>query len=73
MIPKLDDKSIKRVQGIVGGLLFIALAVNNKLILALSANGAQKEATTKAKNAAVKQLLEYVATHPNDGLLFSSK
>ena len=36
-IPSLDDKGIKRVQGIVGALLYVGRALNNKLVVALSA------------------------------------
>ena len=45
--PYLDDKSIKRVQGIVGALLYVERAVNNKLLVALGVIGYQKAATTK--------------------------
>ena len=31
--PPLNDKGIKRVQGIVGALLYILIAVNNKLLV----------------------------------------
>ena len=37
--PPLNDKGIKRVQGIVVALLYIVRAVNNKLIVSLSAIG----------------------------------
>ena len=69
MNPKLDDKGIKRVQGIIRGILFIGQAFNNKLLVALSAIGSQQAAAT-TKIAAVEHLHNYVATHPNDGLLF---
>ena len=42
----VDDKGIKRVQGIVGTLLYVGRAVNNKLLVALSAIGAQQSAAT---------------------------
>ena len=50
--PYLDDKGIKRVQGIVGALLYhtvvyVERAVNNKLLVALGLIGYQKAATTK--------------------------
>ena len=44
--PSIDDKGIKRVQGIVGELLYVGRAVNNKLLVALSAIGAQQAAET---------------------------
>ena len=45
-------------------------AVKNKLLVALSAIGAQQAAATKEAAAAIYQLLDYVATYPNDGILF---
>ena len=68
--PSLNDKGIKRVQGIVGALLYIGRAVNNKLLVALSAIGAQQVTATEATKYAIKQLLDYVATYPDDGILF---
>ena len=35
----LNEKGIKRIQGIVGALLYVGRAVNNKLLVALSAIG----------------------------------
>ena len=37
----LNEKGIKRIQGIVGALLYVGRAVNNKLLVALSEIGAQ--------------------------------
>ena len=42
----LNEKGIKRIQGIVGALLYVVRAVNNKLLVALSAIGAQQAAAT---------------------------
>ena len=61
--PLLNEKGINIIQGIVGALLYVGRAVNNKLLVALSAIGAQQA-------AAIEQLLDYVATYPNDGILF---
>ena len=68
--PLLNEKGIKRIQGIVGALLYVGRSVNNKLIVALSVIGSQQAAATKDKVAAIEQLLDYVATYPNDGILF---
>jgi hypothetical protein len=68
--PSLDDAGIKRVQGIVGAVLYYARAVNNKLLVGLSAIGTQQAAATEATNAAVSHLLDYLATYPNDGITF---
>ena len=40
--PPLNDKGIKKVQGIVGTLLYVGREVNKKLLVALSAIGAQQ-------------------------------
>ena len=66
----LNEKRIKRIQGIVGALLYVGRAVNNKLLVELSAIGAQQEAATEDTAAAIEQLIDYVATYPNDGILF---
>ena len=45
-------------------------AVNNKLLVALSAIGSQQAAATEDTAGAIEQLLDYVATYPDDGILF---
>ena len=45
--------------------------VNNKLLVALSEIGAQQAAATEDTAEAIEQLLDYVATYPNDGILFT--
>ena len=67
--PLLNGKGIKRIQGIVGALIYVGRAVNNKLLVALSTIGAQQEAATEDIVAAIGKLLDYVATYPNDGIL----
>ena len=54
----------------MGALLYVVRAVNNKLLVALSAIGSQQAAATEETAAAIEQLLDYVATYPNDGILF---
>ena len=44
--PPLNEKGIKRVQGIVVSLLYVGRSVNNKLLVALSAIGAQQAGAT---------------------------
>lgn len=70
--PPLDDAGIKRVQGIVGSLLYYARAVDNKLLVALSAIGSQQAKATQNTLKAVNQLLDYVATYPNDGIVYKA-
>ena len=69
-IPPLNDKDIKRAQCIVGALLYVGIAFKNKLILSLSAIGAQHAAEMEETVAAIEQLLDYVATYPDDGIIF---
>jgi len=68
--PLLDAAGIKRIQGIVGSLLYYARAVDNKLLVALSTISSQQTAATQNTAAAVHQLLDYVATYPNDGITY---
>ena len=68
--PPLNEKGIKRVQVIVGDLLYDLRSVNNKLILALSVIGAQQAAATKETADVIEQLLDYGDTYPDDGIIF---
>eukprot|EP00957_Ditylum_brightwellii_P196607 14979868-Ditylum_brightwellii.AAC.1 len=54
--PELDKKCVK--------------AVNNKLLVALNMIGIQQASATEVTNKAVAMLLEYVATYPNDRILY---
>ena len=72
-IPYLDDKLIKRVQGIVGSLLYLVIAVNNKLLVVLSSIGAHQTASTKETENGIEQLIDCVATYPDDWYHFSKK
>ena len=58
------------MQRIVGSLLYYAQAVDNKLLVALSAIGSQQATATANTATAVQHLLNYVATYPADGLVF---
>ena len=58
----LDAASIKRVQSIVGAMLYYARTVDNRLLVALSTVGGQQAAATEKTNEAINQLLYYCAT-----------
>jgi hypothetical protein len=58
------------VQEIVGSLLYYAGAVNNKLLMALSANAACQAKATIATEQVVNLLLNYVATYSNDSIVY---
>ena len=55
--PPLNEKGIKRIQGILGALLYVGIAVNNKLLVASSAIGAQQAAAIEDTSAAIEKLL----------------
>ena len=48
----------------------MGISVNNKILVSLSAIGAQESAATEETAEAIKQLLDYVATYPDDGIIF---
>jgi hypothetical protein len=66
----LDDSRKHQIQEIVGSLLYYARAVNNKLLVALSAIAARQAKATVATEQAVHLLLDYVATYPNDSIVY---
>jgi hypothetical protein len=68
--PPLTAAGIKRIQGIVGSLLYYARAVDNKLLVALSAISSQQAKATENTAQAANQLLDYVATYPSDGVTY---
>ena len=69
---KLVATGIKCIQGIVGSLLYYARAVNNKLLVSLSTIGSQQAAATANTIKAINQLLNYVATYPDNGTTFQT-
>ena len=56
----------------MGALLWIGHAVNNKLLVALSAISSQQASAIEDTNKANHQLLDYCATYPDDGILYRS-
>ena len=70
--PPLDSQGTKRVQGIVGDLLYCARAVDNKLLVGLSTIISQQASATQRTNEAIDQILDYCATYPADGILYRS-
>jgi len=66
----LSEIRKRRIQEIVGSLLYYARAVDNKLLVALSAIASRQAQATVATEQAVHLLLDYVATYPNDGIVY---
>jgi hypothetical protein len=64
----LTPAALKRVQDIVGTLLYYGHAVDPTLLTALSSIAARQSNATQAVASACDQLLDYVATHPNAGI-----
>ncbi len=54
----------------MGSLLYYAQVVDNKLLVALSAIAAHQANATAATEQAVNLLLDYVATYPDDGIVY---
>jgi hypothetical protein len=59
-----------RPQDIVGSLLYYAQGVDNKLLGVLSAIAVRQANATVTTEQAVNLLLDYVATNPNDGIVY---
>ncbi len=66
----LDACRKRHVQESVGSLLYYAKVVDNKLLVALSAIAVHQATATVATEQAVDLLLNYVATYPNDGIVY---
>ncbi len=66
----LDDNRKQCIQEIIGSLLYYSHAVDNKLLVALSAIAARQSKATVATKITVGLLLDYVATYPNNGIVY---
>jgi hypothetical protein len=62
---RLDLKVLRRVQQIVGSILFYARAVDNTLLVGLNAIASEQANPTQRTKERCDQLLDYCATHPN--------
>jgi hypothetical protein len=68
--PKLSANEIKEIQRIVGSILYYARAVDSTVLMALSSIASKKTKGTTSTTAKVKQLLDYLATHPDATVRF---
>ena len=71
-IPPLDESGIKRIKSIVGAVPFYGIAVNNKLLVTLNKIGTHQAAATESTNEDFNQMLDYLATYPNNGIVYRS-
>jgi hypothetical protein len=70
--PPLSNANIKHVQRIIGSILYYARAVNLTVLLALSTIASTQVKGTQQTMAKTKQLLDYLATHPNATVRFDA-
>jgi hypothetical protein len=68
--PPLSTEGVKRIQGIIGTLLYYACAVDNKFLATLSTLCSQQATATEATHVAMNQLLDYLTTYPDDGTTY---
>ncbi len=68
--PKLDAKGIKRVQQIVGSILYYARAVDMTVLMALSSIAVEQTKATERTMDKCTQLLDYLAGHAGAKICF---
>ena len=68
--PPLDDNGILRYQSIVGELLYYSHSIDKKLLVVLSKFVQQQDTAMGATNDSIHQILDYVATYPNNGITY---
>jgi hypothetical protein len=66
----LFTDGVKRIQGIIGALLYYACAVDNKLLATLSTLSSQQATATEATDVAMNQLLNYLTMYPDNGTTY---
>ena len=62
---RLELTGLKRVQQVVGSLLYYARAIDNTLLIGLSAIASEQANPTQLTKQRCDQLLDYCASHPN--------
>jgi hypothetical protein len=67
---RLPPEGIKRIQQIVGTLLYYARAVDNTMLVTLGSLASRQSNATQLTNKDVHQFLDYCATHPAATLRF---
>lgn len=60
----------RRVQAVIGSVLFYARAVDNTVLVALSSMAMSQAKATEDTEKHVQQLLDYLATYPNASVLY---
>ena len=65
LTPPLDKQDVKRLQAIIGTLLYYARAVDSTMLVALGTLAASQTNGTQATLDAAIKLLNYAALHPD--------
>ena len=66
----LSPERLLCVQKIVGSLLYYTRAMDNKLLVAINAIASRQSKATVHTEQLVHTLLDYVATYPNDSIIY---
>jgi len=61
----LDDDGVKRIQQIIGAVLYYARAIDETTLCGLSSLASEQAEATVLTNEKANQLLDYLATHPD--------
>ena len=69
---RLSPPLVKRLQEIIGVLLFYARMVDNTMLVSIATIASAQAKATEATMHAAVQLLNYAATHPNATIRFSA-
>jgi hypothetical protein len=68
--PKLSNNEIKEIQCIIGSILYYARAVDITVLMALSYIASEQTRGTTNTMAKAKELLDYLAAHPDGTIRF---
>ena len=66
----LESSRKLRIQKLVGAIRYYTQSVDKKLLVALSELAQQQSSPTYDTNRDMLQLLDYIATYPNDGITY---
>ena len=70
--PPLDNAGTLRIQQLVGAIHYYANVVDNKILVDLSKLVQKQSSPTNDTNKDMLQLLDCLATYPNDGITYST-
>ena len=68
----LDATGVKRIQAIIGALLYYGRALEKNLLVALIDLASTQAAATELTKTDLSQLIDYLSIYPNDGILYRS-